>query len=41
MIYEKPEMFVTLFGNKNVVTASTLEDIGGGNGEEDGGITFQ
>lgn len=24
MVYEKPEMLITLFGNQNVVTASTL-----------------
>lgn len=39
--YEKPEMFVTLFGGKNVIRTSTLEDKDWGNGEESGGITFQ
>lgn len=39
--YEKPEMFVILFSDKNVICASILVDTGYGNGEEDGGHTFQ
>lgn len=39
--YEKPEMFVVLFGGKNIIRTSTLVDTGYGNGEEDGGHTFQ
>ena len=39
--YEKPEMFVVLFGDKNVIRTSTLIDTSYGNGEEDGVHTFQ
>lgn len=39
--YEKPEIVIVLFGEKNVICASTLVDTGFGNGEEDGDITFQ
>lgn len=39
--YEKPEIFVVLFGTKNVIRTSTLVDTGYGNGEEDGNHTFQ
>ena len=39
--YEKPEMFVVLFGNKNVICSSPLVDMEYSNGEEDGSLNFQ